>query len=268
MMNLWKNGRTELMIQTKMPIVVMNFSGIYKEETFWRDRDVTWIEAQELTGTNCYCDEDASAQIRDKIKDLPAQGIHFIDSGNYHYLTKFWIEKIDKPFQMIVFDNHTDMQLPAFGGLLSCGGWIATALEELENLSRVVLIGPDEDAYDLVEDQLKEKVVFFSREKIREFKEEKLGAFLEDVIEDSSGTYISIDKDILCPEDAQTTWSQGDMRLSVLLSCVKRIRECAQRTGTELLGVDICGEADARSSHDDQANDYADQELLHVFYEF
>lgn len=250
------------MMQEKMPVILMNLSGIYREENFWKGQDVTWIEAQDLTGTNCYCDEDAAAQISARIKEFPTRGIHFIDSGNYHYLTKFWIEKIDRPFQLIVFDNHTDMQLPAFGGLLSCGGWIAAALEELENLSRVILIGPDEDAYEQVEDHFKEKVVFLSREKLSEFKEEELGAFLEDVTDEALGIYISIDKDILCPEDAQTTWSQGDMRLSELLSCVKKIRECAQKTGTELFGVDICGEADVESPHDDQANDYADQELL------
>lgn len=252
-------------MQEKMPVILMNFSGIYKEENFWKGQDVTWIEAQDITGTNCYCDNEAAAQIFARIEKFSARGIHFIDSGNYHYLTKFWIEKIDKPFQLIVFDNHTDMQLPAFGRLLSCGGWIAAALDELENLSRVILIGPDEDAYGQVEDHFKEKVVFLSREKLQEFKEEELGAFLEDVTDELLGLYISIDKDILCAEDAQTTWSQGDMRLSELLSCVKKIRECARKTGTELLGVDICGEADVESPHDDQANDYADQELLKVF---
>ena len=40
--------------------------------------------------------------------------------------------------------------------------------------------------------------------------------------------YISIDKDVLCPADAQTTWSQGDMRLDTLLSCVQTVRECAK----------------------------------------
>lgn len=254
-------------MQEKMPVVLMNFSGIYKEENFWKGQDVTWIEVQDLTGTNCYCDDEAAAQISARIEKFSAKGIHFIDSGNYHYLTKFWIEKIDEPFQLIVFDNHTDMQLPAFGGLLSCGGWIAASLEEQKQISRVILIGPDEAAYEQVEDSFKEKVLFLSRERLQKFSEEKLGAFLEDVIKEPLGTYISIDKDILCQEDAQTTWSQGDMKLSTLLCCVKKIRECAQKTGSELLGVDICGEADVESSHDNRSNDHADQEILKAFLE-
>ena len=54
---------------------------------------------------------------------------------------------MEHPFRLLVFDNHTDMQLPAFGGLLSCGGWIAASLEEVPMLQEVILVGPDEEAY-------------------------------------------------------------------------------------------------------------------------
>ena len=37
-------------------------------------------------------------------------------------------------------------------------------LEELEKLCQVILVGPDEEACSQVEDRLKEKVVFLSRE--------------------------------------------------------------------------------------------------------
>ena len=38
---------------------------------------------------------------------------------------------------------------------MSCGGWIAAALEELENLKYVILVGPDEAAYEQVDENLK-----------------------------------------------------------------------------------------------------------------
>ena len=56
---------------------------------------------------------------------------------------------------------------PAFGGILSCGGWIAAALEEVEKLEHVILIGPDEAAYEQVDETLKRKVTFLSREKLQ-----------------------------------------------------------------------------------------------------
>lgn len=119
----------------------MNFSGIYRQQQFWRTgeiqrQNISWVEVQELTGSNCYCDEEAAKVLKEKLKKFSAEGMHFIDSGNYHYMSRIWLEKLEIPFRLVVFDNHTDMQLPAFGGLLSCGGWIAASLEELLFLRR------------------------------------------------------------------------------------------------------------------------------------
>ena len=95
----------------------------------------------------------------------------FLDSGNYHYLTKLWLELVKEPFELLVFDHHTDMQRPAFGGILSCGGWIREALETNENLKHVILVGPPETAMEetkreLLEDgeELIRKVTWISEE--------------------------------------------------------------------------------------------------------
>ena len=100
-------------------IVIMNFSGIYKEQQFYRNHaemqeDISWLEVQDLPGSNCYCDEEAQNRILDDIKNYTGNGIHFIDSGNYHYVSRLWLSKMEHPFRLLVFDNHTDMQLPAF----------------------------------------------------------------------------------------------------------------------------------------------------------
>ena len=101
-------------MQEQNPIVLMNFSGIYREEEFWKNRQVSWIELQDVCGTNCYCDEEAIAEINKRTENYPTAGIHFIDSGNYHYMTRLWLTRMDQPFCLLVYDNHTDMQPPAF----------------------------------------------------------------------------------------------------------------------------------------------------------
>lgn len=113
----------------KNKITVMNFSGIYRKEQFSEETD--WLDVSDIPGTNCYCDEEAFDEILKRIAEFPTEGIHFIDSGNYHYMSRIWLEKIAEPVTLVVFDNHTDMQPPAFGGLLSCGGWIEAALTEI-----------------------------------------------------------------------------------------------------------------------------------------
>ena len=257
----------------KADTVILDFSGIYQEEGFYKEEQVSWVDLRGISGTNCYCDGEARGQILDRLEKYPASGIYFIDSGNYHYMSRIGAERMAEPFHLLVFDNHTDMQPPAFGGILSCGGWIAASMDELKNLKHVILVGPDEAAYEQAEGRLKERVTFLSRERLQELTETEVNKFLRDTVSSACNwknrealpLYISIDKDVLCPEDAQTAWSQGDMHLTTLLAGVQTVLECAKETGGVIAGVDICGEADVESIHENEANDFANEKLLETF---
>nr|WP_302247600.1 arginase family protein [uncultured Blautia sp.] len=247
----------------KEDIIIMNFSGIYKQQQFWQtgeiQRNISWVEVQELPGSNCYCDGDAMETLRQKLEEFDADGIHFIDSGNYHYMSRIWLEKLNTPFRLVVFDNHTDMQPPAFGGLLSCGGWVAASLEELPLLKEVLLVGPDQEAFDQTEPVLQEKVRFLSRERLREMTMEEKVLFFEELSVDLP-VYLSVDKDVLCAEDASTTWSQGDMTLEELGQFVAILLE-----KQDILGMDVCGECDPDACEGDHLNDLANRELLEIW---
>ena len=255
-----------------LKILMMDFSGIYEDQQFWRGKEVSRVEARDIPGTNCYCDEDAMNEIRSRIAPYSSGGIHFIDSGNYHYMTRIWLEKISEPFELLVFDNHTDMQPPAFGGLLSCGGWIYDSIMELPLLKKVILIGPDEEAFSRVDTKIQEKVIFLSREKLQEMKVEEVCAFVKEQVGEYP-LYISIDKDVLCRDDADTNWSQGDMRVSTMLECLRSVRERMEYTAqmrrppqlAGILGVDICGECDATEPGSSALNDRANDVLLGFF---
>lgn len=283
--------------------LIMDFSGIYEEQQFWKGKEASWVEARDIPGTNCYCDEEAMNEIRSRIAPYSSGEIHFIDSGNYHYMTRIWLEKISEPFDLLVFDNHTDMQPSAFGGLLSCGGWIYDSVMELPLLQKVILIGPDEEAFSRVEPEIQKKVEFLSREKLRGMELMEILDFVKEQTGKKS-LYISIDKDVLCPEDADTNWSQGDMRLETMVRCLEcavtrckagdilstgsenadieqldAVREdtqkdgaaCSDLTVTDLcllpgiLGVDICGECDATGTGNSALNDYANARLWEFF---
>ena len=241
----------------------MDFSGIYKQQQFWQtgeiQRNISWVEVQELPGSNCYCDGDAMETLRQKLEEFDADGIHFIDSGNYHYMSRIWLEKLNTPFRLVVFDNHTDMQPPAFGGLLSCGGWVAASLEELPLLKEVLLVGPDQEAFDQTEPVLREKVRFLSREKLGEMTLEEKVSFFEELTAELP-TYLSVDKDVLCPEEASTTWSQGEMTLEELCQFVKILLE-----KQDILGMDVCGECDPDACEGDYLNDLANRKLLELW---
>ena len=256
-----KNNRITQIIDLK-ETVIMNFSGIYKNQSFYKDhaeKEIFWTELSDLSGCNCYCDAEAADRICGEIQNYTGNGIHFIDSGNYHYMTRLWLEKQQVPFRLLVFDNHTDMQPPAFGGLLSCGGWIAASLEELPLLQEVILVGPDEEAYTQVEPDLQQKVLFLSREKLSTMTAEEKEGFFNNLSEDLP-LYVSVDKDVLCKGDASTTWSQGDMHLSELMSFLELILE-----RQNILGMDVCGECDMDSCSEDFLNDHANEAILRLW---
>ena len=256
-----KNNRITQTIDFK-ETVIMNFSGIYKNQNFYKDhaeKEIFWTELSDLSGCNCYCDAEASDRIRKEIQAFTGNGIHFIDSGNYHYMTRLWLEKLQVPFRLLVFDNHTDMQPPAFGGLLSCGGWIVASLEELPLLQEVILVGPDEEAYTQVEPDLQQKVLFLSREKLSTMTAEEKEGFFNNLSEDLP-LYVSVDKDVLCKGDASTTWSQGDMHLSELMSFLELVLE-----RQNILGMDVCGECDMDSCSEDFLNDHANEAILRLW---
>ena len=256
-----KNNRITQTIDFK-ETVIMNFSGIYKNQNFYKnyaEEEIFWTELSDLSGCNCYCDAEASDRIRKEIQAFTGKGLHFIDSGNYHYMTRLWLEKLKIPFRLLVFDNHTDMQPPAFGGLLSCGGWIAVSLEELSLLQEVILVGPDEEAYTQVEPDLQQKVLFLSREKLSTMTAEEKEGFFNNLSEDLP-LYVSVDKDVLCKGDASTTWSQGDMHLSELMSFLELVLE-----RQNILGMDVCGECDMDSCSEDFLNDHANEAILRLW---
>ena len=100
-------------------LVIMNFSGVYEAEGFYKNHGYVWVDCKDIKGTNCYCDEEGENAIREAIRELGPEGIHFLDSGNYHYVSKIWLEKIAEEFELLVLDHHTDMQPPMFGDILS-----------------------------------------------------------------------------------------------------------------------------------------------------
>lgn len=256
-----KNNRITQTIDFK-ETVITNFSGIYKNQNFYKnyaEEEISWTELSDLSGCNCYCDAEASDRIRKEIQAFTGKGLHFIDSGNYHYMTRLWLEKLQIPFRLLVFDNHTDMQPPAFGGLLSCGGWIAASLEELPLLQEVILVGPDEEAYTQVEPDLQQKVLFLSREKLSTMTTEEKEGFFNNLSENLP-LYVSVDKDVLCKGDASTTWSQGDMHLSELMSFLELVLE-----RQNILGMDVCGECDMDSCSEDFLNDHANEAILRLW---
>lgn len=164
------------------------------------------VDFSALEGTNCYCSAASAAQIRRQIASLPLSAFHLIGTGDYHYQTLFWLERIREPFCLVLFDHHPDDQPGAFGeDLLSCGGWVARA-RQLPLLRRDVWI---RDAADFP---------------------------MLDAVPASLPLYLSLDLDVLSPAFARTDWDQGTMSLGEMTGALECLRDSRR-----ILGVDLCG---------------------------
>ncbi len=111
-----------------------------------------------LSGTTGFCDDAAADEIRRRIADFPARGLHFLDNGNFHYLTRFWCEKISEDFALVVYDHHVDLRKPVFPGLMSCGSWIRDVLLRNRHCRAVLIIGPERAQTDIIERELQSLV--------------------------------------------------------------------------------------------------------------
>ena len=244
-------------------LVIMNFSGVYEAEGFYKNHGYVWVDCKDIKGTNCYCDEEGENAIREAIRELGPEGIHFLDSGNYHYVSKIWLEKIEEEFELLVLDHHTDMQPPMFGDILSCGSWIKDALNSNPAIRHVWLAGPPTDAADGI--------------KAGEYGE-RVTCVPEELIGDGDGwrkrlgdsglpLYISVDKDVLGPDHARTNWDQGRAGLWEVLACLDAAASCRP-----IIGVDVCGEnPEGTETKEDGAgdgpvNDRTNRELVHHLF--
>lgn len=121
----------------------MSMSGVYEGQEFCLGANANFLDMTDIPGTNCYCDEGAKIEIKRRLEESNAYEtpVHFLDSGNYHYLSLFYLERIEEDFELLLLDNHPDMQAPSFGEVTSCGGWVREALCRLPHLKKLYLYG-------------------------------------------------------------------------------------------------------------------------------
>ncbi|SFU58340.1 Arginase family enzyme [Butyrivibrio sp. INlla21] len=240
-------------------ITVFNFSSVYEEESFYQgdksscfcgsSKEALLLDMKDIPGTNCMCDDIAVTEIKERIAvnccanneglnveketDSAAlrdflHGIHFIDSGNYHYMSYILLSMVKEPFSLVVFDHHPDMQPPKFGDILSCGGWVLKVLQDNPNVRDVHIIGADEKLISELPKEDRARVSFYTLDDIKTGRPKT-----------EYPVYLSVDKDVVKREELITNWDQGEMNAYDLLGC---IRELASDPERKLIGIDICGE--------------------------
>lgn len=189
--------------------LILNFSDIYTrggltETLLQRGEKFRLADLSSVPGTSCYLDPQARAEILSATAPV-SEHFRWIDTGDYHYVSVLFSSLCDRPFTLLLFDNHPDDQTPSFEGVLSCGSWVLEA-ENNPLCRRIVREGPD-------------------------------GRFDPLDFSPSENIYISIDLDVLSTDCVLTDWSQGEWTLKDLKSALDYVAA----SGAGILAVDICG---------------------------
>jgi hypothetical protein len=188
-------------------------------------------------------------------------GITLYGSGDFHHVSLALLQRLHEPFNLLVLDKHPDWMrgIP----FLHCGTWLRHALR-LQNLKRVFHCGGELDfdnAYRWLAPWREIKtgrVVVFPAQRqfvrgqwsgitvhplLREGAD--LASALNDALRpfrDDLGRiplYISIDKDVLCAEDAAVNWDSGLLRLP---DAVTILETFLNASGGRLAGADLLGD--------------------------
>ena len=239
-----------------MPIVtIQDFTGVYAEQPFMQKlrESAVWLDCTKIDGTDCYCDDEAQEALHKMMADADAKasaatshttnttGIHFFDNGNYHYMSKLWTDRVQEPFDLVVFDHHPDMQPPRFEGILSCGGWILEVLKNNSFVQSVTLIGVADHLVDEIREELSASNNAAVLDRVKFIRESELKSELAtlgaQIAKSSASVYISIDKDSLSTAEAATNWDQGSLTFDQLASTLTTLAQ-----NHKILGIDICGE--------------------------
>lgn len=225
-----------------------NFTGVYEKQDFYKDYPHKLFDDKALCGVRGYMDDKARKYLLEEIKERSnLSSIHLLDSGNYHHLSRVYLDLIKEPYNLVVYDNHTDMQFSAFGNILSCGSWIADAYETLHNLNKIIVVGANSKYIE---------ECAFNKDKRVVFTDSISDVYLENLLP----IYISIDKDVLSSNEFISDWDQGSMSLAALK---KEMEFLIDRF--RVIGTDICGEPDISDEINISLSNNINKELVNIF---
>ena len=230
-----------------------------------RERCGVPIEARDLgPALRLWSRPAALARLAARLRDTPAGAgpeLLFAGSGDFHHVTPMLIERAIEAsgaaaVTVVHFDNHPDWV--RFDNGLHCGSWVGRAAR-LKGVARVVTVGVCSD--DIVDPERKRadldliverRVELYPYDRLPGTSGLRVGEvewpavttvgeaafadFLAARIE-TDAVYVTIDKDVLRPEDAATNWDQGRLSLDRMEAMIRAV--CAK---SRLIGADVVGD--------------------------
>jgi len=218
-------------------ITFLNFDETLMEQKTLLKIPHHWIDLSDIKHTNGFCEWESYEEIKRRIDEKKTGSLVFIGNGNYHYVTSILLEKISKPFSLVLFDHHADM-MTGDESLISCGSWVDYALKTNQNLRKVLIIGVNQKDFSLYSNNHPAPDIFMIPE--QKLLETPLRQIIQEsrtFLKDETNLYISIDKDVLSNTESYTNWDHGKMSLVQMLFIIGQLSNFYN-----IFSIDVCGE--------------------------
>lgn len=212
-------------------VTFIHFDDCYYKQNLLMEVPHEDIDLRMFKHVHMFCDDHSLREIRLKLKHRNNRGVTFIGSGNYHYVSYLLLEEINEPFTLVLFDHHHDLGIvheQSFD-LISCGSWVLYSLNRFSNLKQVLILGVDELLHGR---NYLHRTQLITSSNLPYYSTNHLLSFIP-----TENVYVSIDKDVLTVNDAETNWDHGNMKLEDLQKILVELFQ--HKT---ILGIDICGE--------------------------
>jgi hypothetical protein len=187
----------------------------------------------------------------------------FVGSGDFHHVTLALLRRIERPFNLLVLDNHPDWMrwLP----FLHCGTWLYHAAR-LPQVRHIIHLGGNVDfdnsfrwlaPWKLLRSgklRVLPSIRCFKgsawakvphaplrRDPQTPFDAERLEQLVQPYREELKcyPLYISLDKDVMCAPEAAVNWDSGHLTLAEVETVLARFAKAA---GGDLAGMDVVGD--------------------------
>lgn len=246
--------------------VFLNLDNALETQFALRDHGGLAVEARDLGPALRLWSRPAAltsltARLRDRAPARVGPDLIFAGSGDFHHVTPLLIERAIAaasdagPVTVVHFDNHPDWV--RFDNGLHCGSWVGRAAR-LPGVAKVITVGVCSGDIDRPETKRADlNLVVEGRVELYPWRAPDggpvlrvgdqgwpsmqamgEGGFMDLLVSRiaTSAIYITIDKDVLRPDDAVTNWDQGQLTLDGLERLVRAVAHRARLIGADVVG--------------------------------
>ena len=100
---------------SKNPYYMISLSGAYDSQSFWKAKDIEetdnilnkpgldciYTDCTDILGSLYFCSDEAKTELEKRLAHIPVNALHFIDSGDYHYVSLLFLQRINRPFSLL-----------------------------------------------------------------------------------------------------------------------------------------------------------------------